>query len=135
MAIAAAKLGYAPVEAFDFDPDAVRIARANAAQNNIGRKIRLFQKDITAQPAPAQKYDLICANLISDLLLAQRQTLVKQLKPDGRLIMAGILRLQFGDVQKAYENAGLRLFASRVENEWQSGAFEFHLGGRKFLKN
>ena len=30
LAISAAKLGYAPVEAFDFDPEAVRVARENA---------------------------------------------------------------------------------------------------------
>ena len=136
LAIAAAKLGYAPVEAFDFDPDAVRIARTNIFHNHVGRKIRVFQNDITSQPAAAaQKYDVICANLISDLLIAERKRLVKQLKPGGRLVLAGILKLQFGDVQRMYENAGLRLVGSRVENEWRSGAFVFNSGGRKFLKN
>ena len=38
LAIAAAKLGYAPVDAFDFDPEAVRIARANARRNGVAAK-------------------------------------------------------------------------------------------------
>jgi ribosomal protein L11 methyltransferase len=114
------------VEAFDFDPDAVRIARNNAAMNKVARKIQLARKDIAAQPrTSARKYDLICANLISDLLVAQRDRIAKRLKAGGRLVVAGILKLQFGDVQKAYEKAGLRLIASRTENEWRSGAFEF----------
>ena len=127
LAIAAAKLGYAPVEAFDFDPDAVRIARANILQNDVARKIRLSRKDVSALPAGAKKYDLICANLISDLLVAQRNRLVSRLRPGGRLVLAGILKLQFSDVQKAYEKAGLRLVASRIQGEWRSGAFELQI--------
>ena len=38
LAIAAAKLGYQPVHAFDFDAEAVRIARANARANRVQAK-------------------------------------------------------------------------------------------------
>ena len=38
LAIAAAKLGYTPVHAFDFDPQALRVARANARLNRVGGK-------------------------------------------------------------------------------------------------
>ena len=42
LAIAAAKLGYKPVEAFDFDPVSVRVARANATSNGVNRKVTNF---------------------------------------------------------------------------------------------
>jgi ribosomal protein L11 methyltransferase len=35
LAIAAAKLGYQPVHAFDFDPESVRVARENARKNRV----------------------------------------------------------------------------------------------------
>ena len=39
------------------------------------------------------------------------------------LVLAGILQTQFAKVERAYRQAGLRLLATEVEKEWQSGAF------------
>lgn len=122
LAIAAAKLGYTPVHAFDFDPVAVRIARANAAHNGVLRNIRVAQRDIVEETTLGQ-YDLICANLLADLLITERRRFARWLKPWGMLVLAGILRLQFRDVQRAYAEEGLQLMASAAEKEWRSGAF------------
>ena len=122
LAIAAAKLGYAPVVAFDFDPDAVRIARENAARNDVS--FRLFQGDVTQLKwARREQYDVVCANLTHDLLLSQAQRLTRLTRPDGLLVLAGILDKQFAAVQAAYEGLGLTLSAVRTEREWRSGAF------------
>jgi ribosomal protein L11 methyltransferase len=126
LALAAAKLGYAPVHAFDFDPDAVRVARANAKRNGVHAKLRINQQDVTKLPAKApRQYDLVCANLISTLLIAERKRISGLVRPDGELVLAGILRKEFGEVQAAYETLGMRLTASRSEREWRSGAFVF----------
>ena len=126
LAIAAAKLGYALVDAIDFDPEAIRVASANARQNGVLKQLELSRQDLTKLPLNSRrKYDLICANLISNLLLAERSRLLNRLEKSGRLILAGILRTEFAVVQKAYEKAGLRLVAHRIEKEWQSGAFVF----------
>jgi ribosomal protein L11 methyltransferase len=126
LAIAAAKLGYAPVEAFDFDPEAVRITRENARKNGVLRQIHLTRGDVTKLTLRRHKqYDLICANLISTLLLAERARILSRLKSDGVLVLAGILKSEFTLVQKAYEGVGLRLIASRAEKEWRSGAFAY----------
>ncbi|HWH69999.1 MAG TPA: 50S ribosomal protein L11 methyltransferase, partial [Candidatus Sulfotelmatobacter sp.] len=45
LAIAAVRLGYQPVEAFDFDPEAVRVARDNAQQNGVAEQIDFRQQD------------------------------------------------------------------------------------------
>jgi len=124
LAIAAAKLGYAPVDAFDFDPESVRIARENARKNGVLRKINITRRDVTKLPLRSEKkYSLICANLISTLLIAERTRILARLKPDGVLVLAGILNSEFDLVQRDYERAGLRLIASKVEKEWRSGAF------------
>ena len=122
LAIAAAKLGYAPVHALEIDPAAIRIARANAAKNRVLDKLRLAQKDF-ARAKGSEKFDLICANLLSDVLLSERDRLLKRLKAGGVIVLAGILKLQFREIQRAYEEAGLKLIASQVEKEWKSGAF------------
>src|SRR5262245_36196149 len=74
LAIAAAKLGYTPVDAFDFDADAVPIARANARRNRMLERIHFRHADLTKLPVrSARKYDLICANLIANVLLSERR--------------------------------------------------------------
>lgn len=126
LAIAAATLGYAPVHAIDFDPEAVRIARANAQTNGVAGKLRIGLGDVTKLPLrPSRRYDLICANLISTLLIAERRRITTQLNHGGTLVLAGILSSEFGQVQKAFERLGLRCVASRREKEWRSGAFVF----------
>ena len=126
LSIAAAKLGYQPVHAFDFDPEAVRVARANARDNAVTRQIQLRQQDLTRGPvASTVQYDVVCANLIYDLLLAEQKRILARLKPGGVLVLAGILATQFPLVQAAYVRAGMKLVASCHEKEWQSGAFIF----------
>jgi ribosomal protein L11 methyltransferase len=124
LAIAAAKLGFKPVHAFDFDLEAVRVARANARVNQVSGKIKVAPGDVTQLPLrPARKYDLICANLISNLLIAERRRIAAQLKPGGTLVLAGILESEFKQVQTAFEFLGLKLTAAKSEKEWRSGAF------------
>jgi len=123
LAIAAARLGYRPVEAFDFDPEAVGIASANAKRNRVSDKIHFFERDVTKFSPTGRKYSVICANLISNLLISARERILARLAPDGVVIIAGILRTDFHTVQRVYEEAGLRLVASRGKKEWRSGSF------------
>lgn len=126
LAIAAAKLSYAPVHAFDFDPESVRVARENASKNRVANQIKLTRSDITKLPLhPAKQFDLVCANLISTLLIAERRRIVNRVKPGGALVLAGILAAEFSQVERAFADLKWKLRSSRVENEWRSGAFCF----------
>lgn len=125
LAIAAVKLGYAPVRAFDFDPAAVRVARENAALNEVADVLRPTQRDARRlPPTPRRRYDVVAANLLTPLLLETRDRLNAQLAPGGRLILAGILAREFGQIEQAWAGAGFRLVAAATEREWRSGAFE-----------
>ncbi len=133
LAIAAAKLGYSPVFAMDFDPEAVRVARANARVNRVRQKLEIRRGDVTQLPIrPRRQHDLVCANLISDLLITERRRIAAQLNPAGTLVLAGILKSEFRQVQKAYKTLGLRMVAHQAEKEWCSGSF--CLGGGKFFE-
>jgi len=124
LAIAAAKLGYNPVAALDYDSDSIRVARANACLNDVSAMIRFQRRDLTRLPCTgAKKYSVICANLVANLLVSEQERILARLRTNGVLIVAGILRSEFGQVRIGYENAGLRLVASRTQKEWRSGAF------------
>jgi ribosomal protein L11 methyltransferase len=126
LAIAAAKLGYKPVRAIDYDPEAIRVARANARVNGVLKKIKIARGEVAGfSTKPKAQFDLICANLISNLLIAERKKIAAQLKPVGVLVLAGILKSEFWDVQKEFESLGLKLISSRSKKEWRSGSFCF----------
>ena len=124
LAIAAAKLGYGPIDALDLDPDALRIARTNSRRNSVARQLRFVQRSVDKLSVRSgRRYKLICANLSTELLLRERKRIVASLRHDGVLVLAGILEREFAHVRRAYESAGLRLLASRREREWRSGTF------------
>lgn len=125
LAISAAKLGFAPVDAFDFDPVSVRVAQKNCRTNRVKNKITVARKDLTKIPFDSRrKYDVVCANLMAPLLIAERGRILNRLAPGGTLILAGILATEFESVRTRYECAGLKLIATKQEREWQSGAFK-----------
>jgi ribosomal protein L11 methyltransferase len=126
LSIAAAKLGCKPIFALDFDPEAVRVARDNARINKVLHRLQIAEGDVAKLPLrPKQKFDLVCANLISNLLIEQRKRIVKQLSPCGTLVLAGILQSEFRLVQSAFEELRLKQVAGKSEKEWRSGSFCF----------
>ena len=126
LAIAAAKLGYRPVRAIDFDAEAVRIAQGNAGANGVWDKIKIVRADVAKfQSQPKKQFDLVCANLISNLLIAERKKIAAQLNRDGTLVLAGILDSEFQEVRREFEKLGLKLISSKTESKWRSGSFSF----------
>ena len=114
LAISSAKLGYAPVEAWDFDPVAVGVARRNAEQNGLGQA-----------PPGGRQFDVVCANLMSELLVAEKAKLASWLAPTGRLVLAGVLLEEFAQVEAAFCGLGMELVGAESLDEWRSGAFQF----------
>jgi len=125
LAIAAARLGYTSIEAFDSDRAAVRIASANARRNRVSGKMHIAWGDLT-KPSKrnARRYDVVCANLVSNVLLSAQCQILRRLKSGGILVLAGILKGEFPRLARAYTRAGLKLVHSRAENEWRSGTFQ-----------
>ncbi len=125
LAISAAKLGYAPVEAWDFDPVAVGVARRNTEQNGLAQALAFENRDLTKMPPGGRQFDVVCANLMSELLVAEKSKLASWLAPTGRLVLAGVLLEQFPQVEAAFCGLGMEVVAAESLDEWRSGAFQF----------
>ncbi len=124
LAIAAAKLGFSPVDAFDFDPDSISVASKNAARNRVVPRIRFWRQDVAALPKSGERqYTLICANLLADLLMVHRDRLAARVEPGGSLVLAGILQTEFEKVLSCYLAGGFRCVSHRIGGEWCSGQF------------
>jgi len=124
LAIAAAKLGYAPVHGFDYDPQSILVAKENARKNHVGDQIKLARADLTKLPVhSSRQYDVVCANLLANILIAEQGRIIARVKSGGALVVAGILKREFTEVQCAYEAAGWHLVAGKSQKEWRSGTF------------
>ena len=124
LAIAGVKLGYRPVKAIDFDSEAIRVARANAKRNRVTAYLKPKVGDVTKLPPRARvKYDVVCANLYYDLLTANAHRIIARVKPEGVLVLAGVLKTQFVEVKAAVEGQGMVLKKTTRQGEWQSGTF------------
>jgi ribosomal protein L11 methyltransferase len=127
LAIAAAKLGCSPIEAFDHDPAAIRVSRQNVKINHVRHRFWPRRQDLTTLKNTKNKnprrYDIICANLARDLLVNQASKICARLNPGGKLIVAGLLRREFGEVRKTLRRFNLTLQVSMNDNYWKSGQF------------
>jgi ribosomal protein L11 methyltransferase len=97
LAIAAAKLGFGPVAAFDADRGAVAATTANARANGVELD-RVERLDLRAGPPPAA--DVVAANLMRPLLL--RVAELMQARPPRALIVSGLLDEEADEVAAAF---------------------------------
>lgn len=101
IAIAAKKLGAPSVDAFDYDPVAIRAAKENARTNGV-RGIRWEVADIL-RFEPKQHHQVVAANIFSELFLAGWPHLAPAVDRGGAFILSGILRFQEAECRAAFE--------------------------------
>jgi ribosomal protein L11 methyltransferase len=116
LALAARIFGAAEVLGLDNDPSAIAHARHNARLNHIGRA--KFVLGSILQFKPLGRYEIVTANLFSELLIAALPVLQRALHPSGRLIVSGILRGQAESVVDAFRGDGLELETIRRRGKW-----------------
>jgi len=122
LAMACALFGAAKVVAIDNDPDAVAAAEENVARNDLAQRMTTSGRDLATITGP---FDLVIANITSNVLTELAPLLVKLLAHPGRLILAGILRGEQEDgILATYTALGLRHAATRHREEWASLCLE-----------
>ncbi len=116
LALAARRFGAQEVLGIDNDPRAVAHARANARLNKI-RGVH-FQALDFLRWKPARRFDVITANLFSELLIAALPIFRRALSREGTLILSGILREQAPEVARAFRSTGFHLETQRRRGKW-----------------
>lgn len=116
LALAAGKFGARKVVAIDSDPRAISTARDNAQSNKLPEV--KFQVATARRFRSAQKFNIITANLFSELLIELLPRIKRMLNPDGRAILSGVLRWQETDLTDAAAAANLRVVTVRRRGKW-----------------
>ena len=122
LAIAASKLGAKSVNAYDIDPVAVRVAGENVNDNGI-TNIVCGRSDLFAG-VEEKTYDLICANIVADIIIRMLPDVEKFLKPGGILITSGIIEERAEEVLKTAENTPLEYVEMKEEKSWCAIVFK-----------
>jgi ribosomal protein L11 methyltransferase len=106
--------------ALDIDPNAVAAARDNAERNGVGDRIAASDDPVSAAGGG---FELVCANIQSDVLLDLRADITARVAPGGVLLLSGLLAGQVEAVAARYAEGGLTLEAttrSPHDPEWAS---------------
>jgi ribosomal protein L11 methyltransferase len=119
LAIGAKALGAGEVEAIDYDPVAVRIAKRNASANGF-QTIKVSRGDVL-KLASRKPFDVVLANLFSDVLIRAAARIARATKPDGYLIFSGVLREQGEQVVHALQEAGFSKSRVIARGKWCAG--------------
>lgn len=120
LALAAARLGVRRVVAVDSDPAALAEARVNAALNHLGGRVAWRETDIT-RTAPAGRFDVVCANLNSALLIGCAGRLLAAAR--GSLAVSGVLEAEADGVAEAYVSRGAREVMRDGDGQWAGMVF------------
>ncbi|MXY72734.1 MAG: 50S ribosomal protein L11 methyltransferase [Dehalococcoidia bacterium] len=115
LSIAAAKLGASRVDAFEIDPIAADVARANCEANDASDQVTIHGGFPNEGVPPA---DLAVANVSARADIELAEALAGALKPTGRLIASGFLTTDRDDVLDAFAEHGLTLTGEREERDW-----------------
>jgi ribosomal protein L11 methyltransferase len=95
LAVAALKLGAIMALGVDNDPQALAASRDNAARNNIApENFPLAYPETTDQRAWERRADVVIANILAGPLIELSDTLLNFLKPEGTLLLSGLLQNQ-----------------------------------------
>jgi ribosomal protein L11 methyltransferase len=115
LAIAAARLGWEPVAAVDFDSVAVAATAENASVNGVSMSVA--RHDLRVDPVVVAP--TVAANLLRPLLLAWVRRLGEFVGPlPERVIASGLLVAEADEIAGAFAGVGLSEVARRESGDW-----------------
>jgi ribosomal protein L11 methyltransferase len=125
LSIAAALLGASEVLALDIDPNAITNAYENVKKNSLEGKIIIqlgsLDKLIAQEEIRESSCDLILANILSKVLIELIENgLGEAVRPDGLLILSGILDHQAENVIQAAQAHNIDHLETNEIEDWRS---------------
>ena len=124
LGILALMYGAKSVVGTDLDPCAIEATKENMEANNIDPATFevligniITEKEIQDQVG-YEKYDIVAANILADVLVPLTPVIVNQMKPGAYYITSGIIQGKEELVQEAMKAAGLTIDAVTYQGEW-----------------
>ena len=111
----------ARVVAVDIAPAAVEATRHNSALNGVDASMIVEQGDVRAV---RETYDLVLANILAPVLLADAHDIASRVAARGTLILSGFTESRRADIIDAYSTLGFGLREETEVDGWLALQFE-----------
>ena len=126
LSIAAIKLGAKYALGTDLDPCAASAAKENMEANGITEEQfsvilgNVIDDDDVQKEIGCGKYDMVCANILAEVLVPLTPVIASRMKKGGVYITSGIIEDKEDVVVNAVKAAGLELLEINYQGEWVS---------------
>ena len=117
LSICASKLGAGECRAYDIDPMAVRVANENIRDSGL-KNITCEVSDLLRQVDRSAPYDLICANIVADIIIRMTPEVGALMHDRTVLLASGIILERAQDVIDCFERNGFRVVDRTEDNGW-----------------
>ena len=118
LAIAADLLGAKSAVGVDIDAQSVKTAIENAKINGVTEKTEFLVGDLADKISG--QYDIVCANIVADVVIRLFDNVADFMKDDGILIVSGIIDMRADEVENAACEHGFKIRESLIREEWHA---------------
>ena len=116
LALASVLLGAKSAVGVDIDAQSVKTATENAEINNISNKAKFLVGDLADKVDG--KYEVICANIVADVIIRLLPDVHQFMTEDGVLIISGIIDIRKEDIFEAVRLNGFTVTEERYKDNW-----------------
>lgn len=116
LSIASVLLGAKKAIGVDIDAQSVKTAKENAEINKIANRCEFIVGDLADKING--KYNVICANIVADVIIKLFENVEQFLEKDGVFIISGIIDLRKDDVLKAAAEKGFVIAKECYKDNW-----------------
>lgn len=104
---------------YDIDPLSLDAIALNLAENAYSAEDCRATIENAEQAEFEDGYaDIILANITANVLLMYLEIFKKHIKPDGKLIISGIIKDRSKEIKTAYSDAGFDIIAEKTDADW-----------------
>ncbi len=118
LAVAACLLGAQNAVGVDIDALAVDTAKGNAERNGVEGNTEFFVGDLADKVSG--KYDIICANIVADVVMRLFDTVGDYLADNGYLLVSGIIDIRAKEVEQSAIKHGFKIIKAPTREEWHA---------------
>ncbi len=116
LSIAALLLGAKSAIGVDIDAQSVQVAKENAVINGVSDRAQFIVGDLAEKISG--KYDIVCANIVADVVIRLFENIADFMNDDGILIVSGIIDMRAVDVESAAAQHGFNIKEKLMREEW-----------------
>ena len=126
LSIVSLKLGAGHLTGTDIDEDCITSTYENFEVNHLSREQgdfyvgNLIDDTGLQEKVGTEKYDVVVANILADVIIPMAPVIPARLKKDGVFITSGIIDFKENEVREAIEKAGMTVLEVTHQGEWIS---------------